>query len=107
MEPVQLKDRDFVFVIDQSGSMATQDQKGGKSRWESAQETAIALAGKIAKFDPDGYSLYTFNAKRYCTCEPHLQRKRSQRIDQSGRCVECCIQRLSDPQDCWQDSAQW
>lgn len=63
MEPVQLKDRDFVFVVDQSGSMATGDQKGGKTRWEAAAETAIALAGKISKLDPDGYNLFTFNGK--------------------------------------------
>lgn len=62
-EAVQLKDRDFVVLIDSSGSMSTADQKGGKSRWEAAAETTIALASKAAKYDPDGISLFTFSGR--------------------------------------------
>jgi uncharacterized protein (DUF58 family) len=63
MEPVQLKDRDFVFVVDSSGSMGTKDQTGGRSRWESAAEAATALARKAATYDPDGLTVYTFAGK--------------------------------------------
>jgi Mg-chelatase subunit ChlD len=63
-EPVNLKDRDFVLVIDSSGSMGTNDQSGGRSRWEAAAETTIALASKAMKYDPDGLTLYTF-AQRF------------------------------------------
>jgi Mg-chelatase subunit ChlD len=62
-EAVNLKDRDFVLVIDSSGSMATADQKGGKTRWEAAAESTIALASKASKYDPDGLTLYTFAGK--------------------------------------------
>jgi len=66
-DAVQLNDRDFVVVIDSSGSMVTGDQKGGRTRWEAAAESTIALTGKAAKYDPDGLSLYTFagNHRRF------------------------------------------
>lgn len=60
---VNLKDRDFTLVIDSSGSMATNDQKGGKSRWKAAEETTIALAAKAMSYDPDGLTLYTFSSR--------------------------------------------
>jgi|SRR6478735_1425565 len=63
MEPVQLKDRDFVLVIDKSGSMGTQDQRGGLSRWEAAAEATTALARKAATYDEDGLTLLTFSSK--------------------------------------------
>ena len=39
-----LENRDYTLIIDKSGSMATPDQKGGRSRWVAAQESTLALA---------------------------------------------------------------
>jgi hypothetical protein len=57
----RLANRDYVLVIDKSGSMATEDVNG-KSRWEAAKESTIAIARKISKYDPDGITVYTFNS---------------------------------------------
>jgi uncharacterized protein with von Willebrand factor type A (vWA) domain len=62
-----MSDRDYTLIIDKSGSMSTPDQAGGRSRWEIAQESTIALARKCEQFDPDGITLYVFSGrfKRY------------------------------------------
>jgi uncharacterized protein with von Willebrand factor type A (vWA) domain len=62
-----LQNRDYTLIIDKSGSMATTDQKGGRSRWATAQESTFALASKCEQFDPDGITLYVFSGrfKRY------------------------------------------
>jgi len=62
-----LENRDYTLIIDKSGSMATQDQKGGRSRWLTAQESTLALASKCEQFDPDGITVYLFSGrfKRY------------------------------------------
>lgn len=62
-----MKDRDYTLIIDKSGSMSTPDQTGGRSRWEIAQESTIALARKCEQFDPDGITVYLFSGrfKRY------------------------------------------
>lgn len=62
-----MKDRDYTLIIDKSGSMSTPDQAGGKSRWEIAQESTLALARKCEQFDPDGITVYLFSGrfKRY------------------------------------------
>ncbi|WP_460206884.1 vWA domain-containing protein [Scytonema sp. NUACC21] len=62
-----LQNRDYTLIIDKSGSMATPDQKGGRSRWSSAQESTFALASKCEQFDPDGITVYVFSGrfKRY------------------------------------------
>ncbi|MEH2357998.1 vWA domain-containing protein [Nostoc sp.] len=62
-----LENRDYTLIIDKSGSMATQDQKGGRSRWVAAQESTLALASKCEQFDPDGITIYLFSGrfKRY------------------------------------------
>jgi uncharacterized protein with von Willebrand factor type A (vWA) domain len=62
-----VQDRDYTIIIDKSGSMSTPDQKGGKSRWEAAQESTLALARKCEQFDPDGITVYLFSGrfKRY------------------------------------------
>lgn len=62
-----MKDRDYTLIIDKSGSMSTPDQMGGKSRWEIAQESTLALARKCEQFDPDGITVYLFSGrfKRY------------------------------------------
>lgn len=59
--------RDYTLIIDKSGSMSTPDQLGGRSRWEIAQESTIALARKCEQFDPDGITIYVFSGrfKRY------------------------------------------
>lgn len=58
-----LENRDYTLIIDKSGSMSTRDQAGGKSRWQSAQESTIALANKCDELDPDGITIYTFASK--------------------------------------------
>lgn len=50
---------DVTVIVDRSGSMAS-PTKTGRSRWEDAAEGAIALAGKAAKYDEDGITVYTF-----------------------------------------------
>lgn len=62
-----MKDRDYTLILDKSGSMSTPDQRGGRSRWEIAQESTLALARKCEQFDPDGITIYVFSGrfKRY------------------------------------------
>jgi uncharacterized protein with von Willebrand factor type A (vWA) domain len=62
-----MSDRDYTLIIDKSGSMSTPDQTGGRSRWEIAQESTLALARKAEQFDPDGLTVYVFSGrfKRY------------------------------------------
>ena len=62
-----LENRDYTLIIDKSGSMATPDQKGGRTRWVAAQESTFALDSKCEQFDPDGITVYTFSGrfKRY------------------------------------------
>ncbi|MBN3944616.1 MAG: VWA domain-containing protein [Nostoc sp.] len=62
-----MSDRDYTLIIDKSGSMSTPDQLGGRSRWEIAQESTLALARKAEQFDPDGITVYVFSGrfKRY------------------------------------------
>ena len=62
-----MEDRDFTLIIDKSGSMSTPDQVGGRSRWQSAQESTLALARKCEQFDADGITVYLFSSrfKRY------------------------------------------
>jgi von Willebrand factor type A domain len=55
--------RDYTLIIDKSGSMSTPDQAGGKSRWDIAQESTLALARKCEQFDPDGITVYVFSGK--------------------------------------------
>ncbi|BAB73809.1 vWA domain-containing protein [Anabaena sp. FACHB-709] len=58
-----MSDRDYTLIIDKSGSMSTPDQAGGRSRWEIAQESTLALARKCEQFDPDGITVYLFSGK--------------------------------------------
>jgi uncharacterized protein with von Willebrand factor type A (vWA) domain len=62
-----VQDRDYTLIIDKSGSMSTPDQPGGRSRWNTAQESTLALARKCEQFDPDGITVYLFSGrfKRY------------------------------------------
>ena len=58
-----LENRDYTLIIDKSGSMSTPDQAGGKSRWDTAQESTLALARKCEQYDPDGITLYLFSGR--------------------------------------------
>lgn len=58
-----MSDRDYTLIIDKSGSMSTPNQAGGRSRWEIAQESTLALARKCEQFDPDGITVYLFSGK--------------------------------------------
>jgi hypothetical protein len=62
-----MSDRDYTLILDKSGSMSTPDQAGGRSRWDIAQESTLALARKCEQFDPDGLTVYVFSGrfKRY------------------------------------------
>ena len=62
-----LEHRDYTLIIDKSGSMATKDQPGGRTRWDVMQESTFALASKCEELDPDGITIYTFSSrfKRY------------------------------------------
>ena len=58
-----IEERDYTLIIDKSGSMSTGDQPGGKSRWEAAQESTLALAKECEQFDPDGITVYLFSGR--------------------------------------------
>jgi Mg-chelatase subunit ChlD len=58
-----VEDRDYTLIIDKSGSMSTNDQPGGKTRWDSAQESTLALARKCEEIDPDGITVYLFSGR--------------------------------------------
>ena len=58
-----MKNRDYTLIIDKSGSMSTPDQRGGRSRWDEAKESTIALARKCEQFDPDGITVYLFSSR--------------------------------------------
>jgi Mg-chelatase subunit ChlD len=59
MDLEKLKNRDYVLVLDKSGSMETHDCKG-KSRWNAAKESTIAIANKVNEYDPDGITVIPF-----------------------------------------------
>jgi len=56
-------DRDYTLIIDQSGSMSTIDEIGGKSRWEKAQDSTLALAQTCEEYDEDGITVYVFSSR--------------------------------------------
>jgi uncharacterized protein with von Willebrand factor type A (vWA) domain len=58
-----VQDRDYTLIIDKSGSMSTADQPGGKTRWQIAQESTLALARKCEEIDPDGITIYVFSGR--------------------------------------------
>lgn len=62
-----VRERDYTLIVDKSGSMSTQDQPEGKSRWIAAQDSTLALAKQCEQFDPDGIAVYLFSGrfKRY------------------------------------------
>ncbi|MCT7972223.1 vWA domain-containing protein [Laspinema olomoucense] len=58
-----VENRDYTLIIDKSGSMSIPDQPGGKTRWQMAQESTLALARKCEEFDPDGITIYLFSGR--------------------------------------------
>ena len=58
-----VEDRDYTLIIDKSGSMSTNDQIAGKTRWDAAQESTLALARKCEEIDPDGITVYLFSGR--------------------------------------------
>ena len=65
-ENALIRNRDYTLLIDKSQSMSTQDQPGGKSRWEVAQESTYALAKQCEEYDPDGITVYLFSSRFRC-----------------------------------------
>ena len=64
---MMIKDRDYTLILDKSGSMSKREPNADKSRWQSAEESTLALARKCEQFDPDGLTVYLFSSrfKRY------------------------------------------
>jgi uncharacterized protein with von Willebrand factor type A (vWA) domain len=60
-----ISNRDYVVIIDKSGSMTGCDCPGGKSRWEYCQESVQALVSKVCQLDPDGVDMYLFSTKHF------------------------------------------
>lgn len=58
-----VNNRDYTLIIDKSGSLATDDEGNGKTRWEIAQESTIALAQKCDEIDSDGITVYLFSGR--------------------------------------------
>ena len=54
--------RDYTLIIDKSGSLTT-DDGSGKTRWELAQESTIALAEYCDDIDPDGITVYLYSGR--------------------------------------------
>jgi Mg-chelatase subunit ChlD len=57
----KLKDRDYVVVMDESGSMDETDTPNGLSRWNYMKESVISLGKKLQEYDPDGITVIPFN----------------------------------------------
>lgn len=61
---INLNDLDVELIVDKSGSMGSnKDTPTGQTRFEYAQETAVALAAQTAPFDPDGITVSVFAGK--------------------------------------------
>ena len=58
-----VENRDYTLIIDKSGSMSITDGSSGKTRWEMAQESTLALARKCEQLDPDGITVYVFSGR--------------------------------------------
>ena len=59
----RIENRDYTLMIDKSSSMATSDGPDGKTRWQIAQESTLALAKKCEEIDPDGITVYVFSGR--------------------------------------------
>ena len=60
----ELEMRNYVLVVDRSGSMGDSVSKtSSTSKWEAVHEYVTAFARECDKLDPDGIELYLFNNK--------------------------------------------
>lgn len=60
MDTSKLANRDYVLVLDKSGSMQEKDCPGNMSRWDAARESTLAIASKVQEYDPDGITVVPF-----------------------------------------------
>lgn len=58
---MDLSSRDYILVLDSSGSMSSTDG-GSKSRWDRMKETTLAVVKKLTELDDDGISVYSFSS---------------------------------------------
>lgn len=81
-----LTNRDYTLIIDKSGSMSAIDAKNGRTRWETVQESTLAIARKCEQFDPDGLTVYVFAGrfKRYDNVTAEKVEQIFQENDPSG-----------------------
>lgn len=64
MSVEDLKKRDYILMVDKSGSMNEPDcgtDGNPKTRWEAMQEITLALARQCEKYDDNGITIVTFN----------------------------------------------
>lgn len=57
----KLQNRDYVVVVDQSGSMDETDTPTKQSRWNYMKEAVVSLGKKLQEYDPDGITVIPFN----------------------------------------------
>lgn len=55
-----LQNRDYVLVIDKSGSMGATDTPTGQTRFKYVEESTVAIASVLEKYDPDGITVIPF-----------------------------------------------
>lgn len=64
MNPEELKKRDFIVLVDKSGSMGEPYKAGSKqTRWEHAQEACLQMARECMKYDDNGITVGIFHNK--------------------------------------------
>jgi len=61
-----IMNRDYVLLVDKSGSMSTPDVDG-KTRWDAIKEASVAVARKLDEIDPDGivFGMFAGTPKRF------------------------------------------
>jgi Mg-chelatase subunit ChlD len=57
----KLENRDYVVIIDKSGSMVATDTTSGQSRFKAAEESTVAIATMLEQYDPDGITVIPFS----------------------------------------------
>lgn len=57
----ELQNRDYVLVVDKSGSMTATDTPNGRTRWDYARESTEAIARQVTQYDPDGPTVIPFS----------------------------------------------
>lgn len=55
-----LQNRDYVVIIDKSGSMIGTDTPNGQTRFKYAEESTVAIASMLEQYDPDGITVIPF-----------------------------------------------